>query len=214
MKVNSSNFIDIHSHHINSSDNIFQIINSSNTSHNFCFGLHPWDIEKFSFTEVKAKIEGLYQHDHFFALGEIGLDKVCNTRFDKQKEVFIQQLELANQLNIQRIIIHSVKAHSDILEIFTKLKIKQNILIHDYYGSIETANQYLKFNCYFSFGAKLFTNKKAQLALTQLPIARIFFETDDQLEFSIEDIYIKASHLLNLPISSLKEQIYLNLEEF
>lgn len=218
-----SKIVDIHCHHKSNDPSIVEVyiadtesvsLSSLQTSGPICVGLHPWQINKFDYERFFPLLKQYLTHPDFFAIGEIGLDKAITVDFNKQIKIFEKQLELATKHHIKRIIIHCVKAHSEILEILKKRNYKNKILIHDFYGSIETANQYLRHDCYFSFGHKLFTNSNAQKVITQLPIEKVFLETDDQLDYTIFDIYQKACNLLNIEYSALEEALYTNYLSF
>lgn len=231
-----SKFIDIHTHNLHnlSSDtnaltlkifvaNMETIqnspsIRSKDSKELLCLGIHPWLVDKLDYNLALQTIKNYINDPNFFALGEIGLDKVCSCDYNKQKHIFSTQLDLAKTFKIPRIIIHSVKAHSDILYFLKEKRITQNILIHDFYGAPQTALQYLnknaKFRCYFSFGTKLFHHEKAIEAFRSLPINRVFLETDDQVDYTIFDIYQRASNLLGVSMDRLKYILYQNYLEF
>ena len=117
---------------------------------------------------------------------------------------------------VQRpLIIHCVKAYADLLKILKARKFSGRILIHDYSGNFAMAQSLLKFDCYFSFGKSLFSNKLAAASVLRfLPKDKIFLETDDQLDFSIEDIYKKAAFILELDEKNCEKLFHLNLLNF
>lgn len=218
-----SKIVDIHCHHLSDDPAVEEIYVADSesivlspplTHQALCVGLHPWKVESIDYDKFKPTLMHYLSHPQFFALGEIGLDKVSSVNYDLQKKVFIQQLELAKKLQLKRIIIHSVKAHSDIIEQLKRVQYPGKILIHDFYSNIETAKQYLKFDCYFSFGKKLFKNQNAQNVLSELPIEKVFFETDDQLDYNIFEIYKQASGILGVDIEKLRNSIFQNFLDF
>ncbi len=218
-----SKIIDIHCHHKIDDPKIIEILVADTeslflspplTEGPICVGLHPWQIDNVSYERFNTLFKKYLNHPDFFALGEIGLDKACETMFDKQIEVFNKQLVTATSLKIPRIVIHSVKAHSEILNSLKVNKVKSKLLIHDFYGNIETAKQYLRFDSFFSFGHKLFKNSNAQKVISELPIHRIFLETDDQLDYNIFEVYDQAAKLLNLDLQTLKDQLFKNYQMF
>lgn len=216
-------FVDIHSHAITNDPALIEIIVANIhtltiappiTNTKICVGLHPWEVDSFEMERFKPILKHYLSNPNFFALGEIGLDKVHKADYKKQMDIFEHQLDIANKFRIPRIVIHSVKAHSEIIQTLKSKNIKQKILIHDFYSSIETAKQYLQFDTYFSFGKKIFTNEKAQQALRTLPQDRIFLETDDQLDYNIFDIYQKACEHLEISLEELKEILFKNFQHF
>ena len=112
------------------------------------------------------------------ALGEIGLDyHYDGYSAEKQKKLFISQLELAKKLDIP-VIVHSRDASNDTMEILREYKPKG--VVHCFSGSAETAKEIIALGMYISFtGVITFKNaKKLKEAAAELPIERILLETD------------------------------------
>lgn len=112
-------------------------------------------------------------------LGEIGLDYYWDTSFnDLQKEMFIHQIEMANQANLP-IAIHMRESTKDCLDILKQYS-KTKIIFHCFSGSKETMAECLKMNSVISFaGPVTFKNaKKAKECATLCPLDRLLTETD------------------------------------
>lgn len=211
-----SKFIDIHTHKVTDNKESIEVlvIDTKKTkykipkSKSFCFGIHPWYIQNYSLDYIEKELNNFKILPNFFALGEIGLDKSSNIDYELQKKYFEFQIDFAVRENINCIVIHSVKSYSEILEILKKKNYKQKIILHGFNSTIEMAQSFLKYDCFFSFGEMLFKNTKALQVFNQLPLENIFLETDDQSEYSIELIYQKAALLKKLDVSELKEILY------
>ncbi len=204
-------FINIHTHkpdteHLSILNTVFDGIWPENKY--YSCGIHPWDIDK---TVIEQKFEILKKYceqNKLLAVGEIGLDLVIQISVEFQKEVFIKQLEIAEKYNLP-VIIHCVKAWSDILSIKKNGKHSAPWIFHGYTGNLQTANQLINAGCFLSFGAKLLTNQKVQDTFKQIPIDNIFLETDDS-DIKIEEIYQKAAELYDICIDELKSNLYQN----
>ena len=86
------------------------------------------------------------------AIGEIGLDYYWNKENKElQKQAFIKQIELANELELP-IVIHSRDADFDTFDIVTKLKVKVPVDLHCYSGSYELAMRYIANGIDIHFG--------------------------------------------------------------
>ncbi len=112
------------------------------------------------------------------ALGEIGLDyHYEGYSAEKQKKLFISQLDLAKKLDIP-VIIHSRDASNDTMEILREYKPRG--VVHCFSGSAETAEEIISLGMYISFtGVLTFKNaKKAVKALEAVPTDRLMLETD------------------------------------
>ncbi len=141
------------------------------------FGYHPEDVDKISDSDFND-LKQILQNDHFVALGEIGLDyHYTKENKEKQKELFITQIHLANELNLP-ILIHMRDATLDTLEILKKHPCKG--IMHCYSGSLETAKEIIKLGYYISFAGPLtFKNAKDALKVCKwVPLDRVFVETD------------------------------------
>ena len=141
-------------------------------------GIHPEDMDGMNDGDLE-KIEALAQHKKCVAIGEIGLDYYWDDSHKKeQRELFVQQLELALRRDLP-VIIHDREAHGDCLDIvrgFPKLR----GVFHCYSGSAEMAQELLKRGWYLGFDGPI-TYKNARKALEVLeicPLDRILIETD------------------------------------
>lgn len=100
-----------------------------------CVGFHPHDAKKADRKSLE-EIETLSKHPKVVAIGEIGLDYHYNfSPPERQKEIFIQQIDIAQQRDLP-IVIHSREAESDTIQIITEMIEKESKwrknLIHEY----------------------------------------------------------------------------------
>ena len=106
-------------------------------------------------------------HNKCKAIGEIGLDYYYGKETaDIQKEVFIKQLELADELNLP-VIIHDREAHGDCLEIIADFPDIHGVF-HSFSGSCEMAKILLKKGWYISFnGIVTFKNARKTVEVAE-----------------------------------------------
>lgn len=146
------------------------------------FGLHPQDADKWS-KELEEKLIKEMSMEKVVALGEIGLDYYYETSpREKQKEVFLKQLEMAYELD-KPVILHIREAHGDAYEILNgcvKRGCMPRGIIHCYTGSLESAKEYIKMGLFISFSGSLtFKNApKLSLCAAELPLEKLLIETD------------------------------------
>ncbi len=137
-------------------------------------GIHPENIGGGTVNEIRT----LAKHQKCVAIGEIGLDYYwVSDNKEQQKELFSQQLELANEIN-KPVIVHDRDAHSDNLELLKKHRPKG--VVHSFSGSSETAKEILKLGMYIGIGGVItFKNaKKLPEVVKMLPENRFLLETD------------------------------------
>lgn len=141
------------------------------------FGYHPEDVDAITEDDFDF-LKEILNHPHFIALGEIGLDyHYTKENKEKQKQFFIRQIALANELHLP-ILIHSRDATEDTLNILKEHPCTG--IMHCYSGSLETAKILVKLGYYISFAGPLtFKNAKdAPEVCKWVPVDRIFVETD------------------------------------
>lgn len=116
------------------------------------------------------------------AIGEIGLDYYYKPKTnaklyqfkEKQKQVFLQQLELAKELNLP-VILHCRMAHNDVIEI---LKTQQfSGVIHCFTGTQEQAQKYMDMGFYLGINGIIFKFNINEV-IKNAPLDKILVETD------------------------------------
>lgn len=142
-------------------------------------GIHPEEIDSIN-DETFSYIEENINNKKIVGIGEVGLDYYYDIDKDKQKEVFIRQIELANIYN-KTIVIHSREAIQDTFDILKKYKKSTiKIDIHCYAGSIEMAKEFIKLNAMFGIGGIItFKNSKnIKDVVEAIDIKYLLLETD------------------------------------
>lgn len=213
--------IDIHTHRPKGLKNVHEIyihdfFNKNNHPlKDTCFGIHPWFINKYDINNTIRLIEDKIIENDYFALGEIGLDRSIETSLSQQIEVFEKQLQLAQDYQIDRIILHNVKASFDIIPILKNFKIKSKILLHDFNENQNVFDSFnKKFDTFFSTGHQLFRKTTIKNEIVKLPLNKLFLESDDQETCNLEYIYQQCSAILGFDYEHLKKIILDNFENF
>ncbi|MBI2054195.1 MAG: TatD family hydrolase [Candidatus Staskawiczbacteria bacterium] len=132
----------------------------------------------------KEKYKELAKSKKAVAIGEIGLDYYYRPKTnaklhqfkDSQKKVFIEQLELAEELNLP-VIVHCRMAHADILDILKSKTEKLRGVIHCFTGTEAEMEEYLKLGFYIGLNGIIFKLNMDE-AIKQCPPDRILVETD------------------------------------
>jgi TatD DNase family protein len=203
-------YIDIHTHSLSQKD-VIEICNVDcdiDKNHYYSCGLHPWNIDTKYNVDFLIEIEKNILSKNMVAIGEIGIDRNIDCDIKKQISIFKKQNLIAEKYGLP-VIIHSVRAYSDFLEMLSGGINKTPWIFHGYNGNLDIANRLINKNCYLSFGHKLLINSKLQNVLQNIDLDNVFFETDDS-SVKIEEVYSKASSLLGIDISLLIEKIYNN----
>ena len=177
----------------------------------FTIGMHPWHADKLSISEIKLLIENNINKSPIIGIGETGLDKLKGPNINIQEKVFRLHIEAAMQNNLP-LIIHSVRAHNEIIQLKKEYKANNPWIIHLFCGSKQIAFDLLKQDCYLSIGHHI-TQQKSRISkyFHELPKEKIFLETDD-FNIPIEDIYTFAAKKWKCTIESVHSQIINNLK--
>lgn len=148
-------------------------------------GISPNDIPQFEQKLWKdideiSKIIKQNKDKKLVAIGEIGLDYYWNKENKElQKQAFIKQIELANELELP-IVIHSRDASVDTIEILKTNQVHKKGIFHCCQLNQEMIRQALELGYYISFAGPItFKNaKNADECVKMVPMDRILIETD------------------------------------
>lgn len=172
-------------------------------------GWHPWYIKNTSLQKIKNSINHAAALKNVVAIGECGIDRSIDTPFDTQAEVFEYHIEIASK-QLKPLIIHCVKAYSDISGLLKKTNFKLPVIFHAYNGNKIQTQQLLSHNAFFSIGTiSKFRVEKIYDILTEIPLNRLFIETDNSSE-TIEYNYQSIADILKISVQDLKNQIEIN----
>lgn len=208
-------FINLHTHQ-NTKDSVVLSIYNNRAGHLpyeldyfFSMGIHPWDAHLFDIEKAESIFHEVVHLSHFMAIGECGLDKFAEASLSIQIPLFESQLRFALKNN-KPVIIHCVKAFDELLEVTKPYLNKIPLIIHGFNKSIELAKDLIQKGFYLSINPTVLNdvsyNHKA------LPIEKIFLETDDKENTTIEKCYEILSSKINLTIPDLKKKIYSNFD--
>lgn len=178
----------------------------------------------------KEKYRELSRKGKVVAIGECGLDyfHLGNGDTERQKDAFIKQIELANELGLP-LMLHirnsdediSTSAYQDVLELLKKYS-KTKGVVHFFAGSIKDAKDFLDFGFYISFaGVITYQPKKnnprnidMNSIVKEVPLDRILADTDSPYVAPVpyrgkrnEPVYVREIVKKISEIKGLEERI-------
>ncbi len=189
-------------------------------------GVSPNDIEDLKGNYIED-IEELAKSHKVVAIGEIGLDYYWNKENkEKQKEIFMEQIKLANKLELP-IVIHTREAVMDTIDILKKIECKKRGVFHCCPLNRELVKEALKLGFYISFaGPVTFKNSKnAEEIVNLVPIEKILIETDSPYlspepvrgrrndSRNVKYIAQKIADIKGLTIEEVAKQMHKNIEK-
>jgi len=155
------------------------------------------------------------------AIGEVGLDYYWKPKTtgrkkqfkEKQKNVFLKQLDLAKELDLP-VILHCRMAHEEMINILKEYGRIRGV-IHCFTGSLDQAREYIKMGLYLGLNGIIF-KLNIDETIKEISLDNILIETDcpyltpPQEEGRNEPVYVK--HVLEkiAEIKSIKLEEVIN----
>lgn len=144
-------------------------------------GIHPCDIGKCTKAQVD-EMKTWLSHPRIKAVGEIGLDYYWvkdKQEQARQREAFINQIEVANQHKLP-VVIHCREAVEDTYLILKDHRPLFGGVMHCYSGSCEMMVKFLDLGLHISLGGPVtFMNAKTPKEVAKIiPLDRLLLETD------------------------------------
>ena len=192
----------------------------------------------------KEKYKELIKKGKVVGVGECGLDYyhlpaqagMSEDSVEKQKKAFIDQIELANELDLP-LMLHirnsdenlKVSAYQDVLEILKKYS-KVKGVVHFFAGTLKDAQDFIDFGFYVSFAGVITYHQKKndpkkinfEEIINELPLDKIMADTDSPYvapvphrgkrneSVYVKDIVKKIAEIKFLSEEKVASQIVLN----
>lgn len=159
-------------------DKIYELVNKYDNLYGL-LGVHPSEAKDWDDSLID-KIKALASSPKIVGIGEIGLDYYWDKSFnDIQKEVFIKQIKLSNELGLP-ISVHDREAHKDTFDILKEYNQGSKIVMHCFSGSVEFARECIKQGWYIALGGVVtFKNAvKMKDVAMDIPLDKLLVETD------------------------------------
>ena len=189
-------------------------------------GIIPTEYKQYNDDSINNLRKLMDKSNKIVAIGEIGLDYYWEKEESVrtlQKKIFIEQIELANELNLP-ISIHCRDAYKDTLDILKEHTCIKKGIMHCFSGSLESAKEFIKLGYLIAFGGVLtFKNSiKTKEVLKNIDLKDVVFETDAPYlaptpfrgKINIPSYIVEtvkyASSLLNCPKETLEDITYKN----
>lgn len=205
-------YLNAHTHFKTENYDLINIFPEENLPENiFSVGIHPKFIAENYQNQQKLLL--LKAENPFCkAIGECGLDKISGCDFSFQKEVFLWQISVSEAMK-KPLIIHCVRAFSEIISIKNQTKPQQNWLLHGFNKNENLGNLLLSKGIKLSFGEKILQNENLQRFIKTLNFEDFLIETDAS-SVKIEEIYQKIAFLKEISVEELIEFQKKNFQTF
>ena len=183
-------------------------------------GLHPWFLMKENFENDFKKISQFVDNQNIIAIGECGLDKLRGEDLAFQTKAFEAQIRLAESVS-KPVLIHCVRAFNEVIAVQKRLNPTIPLVIHGFNKNAQVLNELLRHGFFISIGAAILAKNDAGTEgssfaknLLNIPLDRLFFETDDAENIAISPIYEAAAKILGKDVNALKSIVCANFERY
>ena len=205
--------LDIHTHNDNASGgeailNITPGEAAIRKNRFYSIGIHPWYIatDELQREEQWNKLVSLSELPNVLALGETGLDKLCETPFEIQQDMFRRHICFSETETRLPLVVHCVHANVELIELRRQTRATMPWIVHGFRGKKELALEFLKHGLYLSFGEHY-----PEEVLRIMPLDRLFIETDES-ETTIRALYEKAAEIKQIDVAQLTAAIHENIK--
>ncbi len=188
-------------------------------------GLHPTHVGDEIF-DYKNYLDLAKNSDKVVAIGETGLDFYRTTDPKlriKQKDLFLNHLKLAQELN-KPLILHCRDAYDDLLKLLEPWisNYKLRGVIHCFSGNVQQAKQFLEMGFFLGFTGVVTYSSDYDKIIKDLPLEKILIETDCPYLAPIphrgqrnEPLFVKytaqkIAEIRGLPLEKVAEQTFKN----
>ncbi len=207
-------YLDIHSHHVTQRKEVFGVQSLTLTDGIFLampktkpisVGLHPWYATLADLETQLRYLAVIAKQSNVKLIGECGLDKTRGEKLEDQVYILTQQILLAEQLN-KPLILHCVRAFSELIALKETLGVKVPMIIHGFNKNEKLGEQLLAKGFCLSFGSAVLKAESGAAKLIQ-KMDQFFLETDES-EIPIEEIYAHVANLKKCKVEDLKARIF------
>lgn len=190
------------------------IISNSNAKFYSAVGIHPLYIENQSINDLYD----IALNEKVVAIGEIGLD-TTKDNIELQKKYLIEQISIANSLNLP-VIIHANNSNKLVIEIFERyIKPREGCVFHCFQPDIDDLNYLIRNNYYISFAGRItYKNAKKSVEVAKSVPNDLFLVETDSPYISPEPVRNLVNQSSNIKyiiekLALIKDMSYLEIEE-
>lgn len=186
-------------------------------------GFFPTEALKVSEADLQKELEFIKKNKNkIIAISEVGLDYKYNKEKDKQKNIFLKFVSLAEKIN-KPLIIHSRNAEQDVIDICKSSNLKK-IIFHCFTGKQKQIKEIEENNWSFSIPSIIVRYQQFQNLVDKVSLSNILTETDSPLlspyqnkrnepSFIKENIK-KIAEIKKITIEETQKIIFMNFQKF
>lgn len=212
--------VNIHTHRFNSDNPIavlsvdyqnFDAFSATSLTENQFYSLafHPLEWPPNGSVDF-LKVRELLASKKCVAIGEAGLDKASSLSTENQLNLFRLLMPISEETKLP-IVIHCVGRWNELELLLKERDFRAPEWIIHGFRKTKLADKFIDLGANLSFGKALLVDESLQQCVAQLPIYRIFLETDDA-DVDLILLYEKLAELKSLPLPAIIEQLFQNFK--
>lgn len=186
---------DVHTHGKASATDIKNVIFSWDdpvSKGYYSIGAHPLFYEWTR--DLYAQLEKLCRPKSMVAVGECGFDKRSPMSFSEQSDLFLTHVRISEELE-KPLMVHCVGCFNELAVVRRDTAPKQPWIVHGFRKNPQLAESLVQQGFYFSLGKD---GVRREGLLDVIPLDRLFFETDEDTELTIQSVYREAAAVLGV----------------
>lgn len=142
------------------------------------------------------------------AVGECGFDKRSPMSFSEQSDLFMTHVKISEELQ-KPLMIHCVGHFNELANLRREVAPTQPWIIHGFRKNPQLADSLVQLGFYFSMGKD---GMRREGLLEVIPPDRLFFETDEDTELNIEDVYREGAAMIGIDVEHLAGKLEENFD--
>jgi TatD DNase family protein len=193
-------YIDFHTHNNTGSADTIAVLNlmageditadpGANTL--FSAGIHPWNLTAENAVQLKTELILTSSHPHVVIIGEAGFDRLRGPSPEVQREAFIFQAQLAEEMR-KPLLIHCVRYWDELTGAKEEINPSVPWIIHGFRGKSDLAASLAGKGFWFSLGPQGINPQVIEV----IDRERILLETDDSVK-PVSEVYRLFSDTLH-----------------
>lgn len=198
------NFYDVHTHNRCNPTDIKNVIfawDDPVSKGYYSVGAHPLFYEWTK--DVYSLLLKMCRPKAALAVGESGFDKRSPMSFSEQSELFMTHVRISEELE-KPLIIHCVGYFNELANIKREVSPSQPWIIHGFRKNPQLAESLVQMGFYFSMGKD---GIRREGLLPVIPLDRLLFETDEDTELMIAEVYLEAAAVLGVDAEHLSGRV-------
>ena len=172
----------------------------------YSIGAHPLFYEWTK--DLYSQLEKMCRPKAALAVGECGFDKRSPMSFSEQSDLVMTHVKISEELQ-KPLMFHCLGYFNELANLRREVNPTQPWIIHGFRKNPQLAESLVQMGFYFSMGKD---GMRREGLLSVIPPDRLFFETDEDTELSIEQVYREGAAMIGIDVEHLAGKLEENFD--